>query len=57
MRGRIDFVNSFMSYIKLLGSVTSYGHRHAFTTKQSPCGPQDTTDWNVGSSSILEGEW
>ena len=37
MRGRIDFVNSFMS----------------FTTKQSPCGPHDTTGWNAGSSSIL----
>lgn len=26
-----------------------------FTTKQSPCGPQLTTDWNAGSSSILDG--
>ena len=37
MRGRMDFVNSFMS----------------LTTKQSPCGPHETTGWNAGSSSIL----
>ena len=37
MRGRMDLVNSFMS----------------LTTKQSPRGPQQTTDWNEGSSSIL----
>jgi hypothetical protein len=38
MRGRIDFVNSFMS----------------LTTKQSPAGPQLTTCAIAGSSSILK---
>lgn len=37
MRGRMDFVNSFMS----------------LTTKQSPWGPQDTTCDQDVSSSIL----
>lgn len=39
MRGRMDFVNSFMS----------------LTTKQSPCGPQETTWAQEVSSSILCG--
>jgi hypothetical protein len=56
IRGRMDFVNSFISYRGKSG-VLSHQHAghdgHTLTTKQSPLGPHETTLWNEGSSNIL----